>query len=115
MHEMSLAGSILRVVEAAAEREHFVRVTLLRIEAGALAGVEAGALRFALEVMAQDTCLQGARIDIDTQPAAAWCMQCCTSVAMLARGDPCEHCGNAQLQPTSGTELRVVDMMVDDI
>jgi hydrogenase nickel incorporation protein HypA/HybF len=115
MHEMSLAGGILRIVEAAAEREHFARVTLLRIEAGALAGVEVSALRFALEVMAQDTCLQGARIDIDTPPAAAWCMHCCTSVTMLARGDPCEHCGNYQLQPTSGTELRVVDMMVDDI
>ena len=115
MHEMSLAAGILRIVEAAAEREHFARVTLLRIEAGALAGVEVSALRFALQVMAQDTCLAGARIDIDTPPAVAWCMQCRASVAMLARGDPCEHCGDYQLQPTSGTELRVVDMMVDDI
>jgi hydrogenase nickel incorporation protein HypA/HybF len=115
MHEVSLAGGILKIVEAAAAREHFARVTVLRIEAGALAGVEVSALRFALDVMAQDTCLQGARIDIDTPPAAGWCMQCCATVAMHARGDPCPHCGDYQLQPTSGTELRVIEMMVDDI
>ncbi|MEO8598580.1 MAG: hydrogenase maturation nickel metallochaperone HypA [bacterium] len=114
MHELSLAGGILEIVEAAAKREHFARVTLLRLEAGALAGVEVRALRFALDVMAQDTCLQDARIDIDTPPGQAWCAQCSATVSMMARGDPCGQCGNYQLQPTSGTELRVVEMMVED-
>ncbi|MFY8087120.1 MAG: hydrogenase/urease maturation nickel metallochaperone HypA, partial [Rubrivivax sp.] len=40
MHEMSLAGGILRLVEEAAAREAFQRVSCLRLEAGALAGVE---------------------------------------------------------------------------
>jgi hydrogenase nickel incorporation protein HypA/HybF len=114
MHEVSLADGILKIVEAAQQQEHFARVTVLRLEAGALAGVEVHALRFALEVMAQDTCLQGARIDIDTPPGHGWCLQCCATVAMLARGDPCAYCGDYQLQPTGGTDLRVVDMMVDD-
>ncbi len=114
MHEMSLAGGILTIVEDAAKREGFARVTLLRLEAGALSGVEVRALRFALEVMANDTCLQNARIEIDTPPAQAWCMQCSTTVDITARGDPCVHCGCYQLQPTSGTELRVVEMMVED-
>ena len=49
MHEASLAGGILQLVEDAARREKFRRVTLLRLEAGQLAGVETRALRFALE------------------------------------------------------------------
>ncbi len=114
MHEVSLAGGILKIVETAQQREHFARVTVLRLEAGALAGVEVHALRFALEVMAQDTCLQGARIDIDTPPGQGWCLQCCATVPMQTRGDPCEHCGHYQLQATGGTDLRVLDMMVDD-
>ncbi len=40
MHEISLAGGILRMVEEAAAREHFWRVSKLRLEIGALAGVE---------------------------------------------------------------------------
>lgn len=114
MHEVSLAGGILKIVEAAAERERFVRVTMLRLEAGALAGVEVRALRFALEAMAHDTILQNARIEIDTPPAQAWCMQCSVTVELAGRGDACPHCGKFQLQPTSGTELRVTEMMVED-
>lgn len=115
MHEVSLAGGILEIVEDAARRERFARVTLLKLEAGALAGVEVRALRFALEVIAQDTCLQNARIEIDSPPGQAWCAQCSVTVNIIARGDPCVHCGSYQLQPTGGTELRVIEMMVEDV
>ena len=40
MHEMSLAGGILKVVDDAASREPFARVQRLTLAAGALAGVE---------------------------------------------------------------------------
>jgi hypothetical protein len=40
MHEMSLAGGILKVMDDAAAREPFQRVQRLTLEAGALAGVE---------------------------------------------------------------------------
>lgn len=114
MHEMSLAGGILTLVEDAAARERFARVTRLRLEAGALAGVEVRALRFALEAIAPGTVLQGARIEIDEPPGAAWCMGCARSVPIRSRTDDCPRCGGHQLQPTGGTELRVVEMMVED-
>ena len=40
MHEASLAGGVLRVVEQAAATEGFARVTMLRLEVGQLAGVD---------------------------------------------------------------------------
>jgi hydrogenase nickel incorporation protein HypA/HybF len=58
MHELSLAGGIVSMVEAAAEREHFRRVAQLRLEVGALAGVEPQALRFALTAIVPGTCLE---------------------------------------------------------
>jgi hydrogenase nickel incorporation protein HypA/HybF len=76
MHEASLAGGILQLVERTAVRERFARVTHLRLEAGQLAGVESRALRFALEAIAPGTLLDGARIDIDEPPGEAWCMDC---------------------------------------
>ncbi len=114
MHELSLAGGIVRVVEDAAAREHFTRVSQLRLEAGALSGVEVHALRFALEACAPGTCLEGAEIVIDQPPGTAWCMRCSTSVEIQSRVDPCPLCGGHQLQPTGGTELRVIDLMVHD-
>jgi hydrogenase nickel incorporation protein HypA/HybF len=112
MHEMSLAGGILRVVEQAAAREHFRRVKSLRLEAGALAGVEVRALRFALEAIAPGTCLEGATVDIDEPPASAWCLGCDSSVSIRERTQACPRCGGYRLQPTGGTELRVVEMIV---
>jgi hydrogenase nickel incorporation protein HypA/HybF len=112
MHEVSLAGGILQVVEQTRARDPFERVTHLRLQAGALAGVEISALRFALESLAPGTVLDGAQIDIDEPPGAAWCMQCSRSVPIFSRLDLCPLCDGAQLQPTGGTELKVVDMRV---
>jgi hydrogenase nickel incorporation protein HypA/HybF len=112
MHEVSLAGGILQVVEQARARDPFERVTQLRLQAGALAGVELSALRFALESLAPGTCLADAVIEIDELPGAAWCMQCCKSVPIFSRLDLCPLCEGAQLQATGGTELKVVDMRV---
>ena len=114
MHEASLAGGILQLVEDSARREGFVRVTLLRLEAGQLAGVESRALRFALEALAPGTCLQGARFEIDEPPGQAWCLRCAATVAIVQRGDACPGCGSHQWQAVGGTELRVVDMLVED-
>lgn len=114
MHEMSLAGSIVEIVERAAERERFRRVTRLSLEVGTLAGVEVAALRFALEAIAPGTCLQGATIDIAEPPGRATCVDCGYSTPLEHRGDLCGRCGGARLVPTAGTELRVVEMMVAD-
>lgn len=114
MHELSLAGGILRLVEDAARRERFERVQVLHLEAGALSGVEVRALRFALDAVSPGTPLEGARIDIDEPAGQAWCLGCNQTVTIESRLDPCPACGGARLQPTGGTELRVVDLLVDD-
>ena len=112
MHELSLAGGILRLIEQTRERDPFERVTHITLEVGALSGVETGSLRFALQAIAPETCLAGAEIEIQEPPAQAWCVPCGQSVPIFDRLDLCPRCGGAQLQPTSGTELRVLDLRV---
>lgn len=114
MHEMSLAGGILKIVDDAAAREPFARVEKLHVEAGALSGVEVESLRFALQAIAPGTRLEGAEIVIDQPPGRAWCMRCNGTVTIASRTDACPQCGGWQLQPTAGTELKVVDLMVAD-
>lgn len=114
MHELSLAGDILRLVEDAAAREHFRRVAHLRLEAGALAGVEVSALRFALDAIAPGTCLDGARITIDEPPGRAWCPRCAAEVTLASRADPCPQCLGYPVHPTGGADLRVLELMVQD-
>jgi hydrogenase nickel incorporation protein HypA/HybF len=113
MHELSLAGGILRLVEQTAERDPFERVRRLRLSVPALAGVEVRALRFALESIAPGTLIASATIDIDEPAGQAWCMSCCASVTLLQRVDPCPLCGGHRLQVTGGTEMKLVDLQVD--
>jgi len=112
MHELSLADEIVRMVEAAAVREHFKRVATLRLEAGALAGVEVPALRFALNAIVPGTCLEGAQIYIDQPPGRAWCVRCGAEVTITSRADPCPRCDGYPVQVTGGSELRVLDLVV---
>lgn len=114
MHEASLAGGILKLVEDSAQREHFKRVTVLRLEVGKLANVELRALRFALESIAPGTHLEGAVLEFEEPAGQAWCMACSQTVSLPERGMACTMCGGYQLQPTGGTEMRVIDMLVAD-
>ena len=73
MHEASLAGGVLKLVEESAQREHFRRVSVLRLEVGKLANVELRALRFALEAIAPGTVLEGAALEFEEPEGQAWC------------------------------------------
>ena len=112
MHEISLAAEILHLIEQAREKDPFGQVKYLRLEAGALSGVDVPALRFAIASMAPGTCLADAVIDVDEPAAIGWCTQCRLSVQMRDRLDTCPHCDEARLQPTGGTELRVIELRV---
>lgn len=113
MHEASLAGGVLQLIEETAVSEGFTRLFSLRLEVGQLAGVDVRALRFALESLAPGTVLEGALIEIEEPPGQAWCIACAQTVAIAQRGDACPACDGYQLQPKGGMELRVIDMRVE--
>ena len=112
MHELSLADGIVRLVQDAAAREHFRRVATLRLEAGALAGVEVQALLFALAAIVPGTCLEAATIEIAQPPGQAWCARCACAVQIESRADPCTLCGGYPVRVTGGRDLRVLDLVV---
>ncbi len=114
MHEVSLAGGIVRLVEEAALRDKFRRVAQLRLEAGALVCVETSALRFALSAMMPGTCLEGAEITIVEEPGTAWCPRCAANVEISTRAEPCSNCGMYPLRAVGGADLRVLDLVVFD-
>jgi len=111
MHEMSIAESVLGIVEDTARREGFSRVKEVRLEIGRLAAVEVEALRFCFDVVMRGSLAEGAALAIDETPGTAWCFGCGTTVPVQARGDPCPRCGSAQLQVNGGTEMRVKDLL----
>jgi len=113
MHEMSLAEGILQIVEDAAAKQGFKRVTEVRLEIGALSGVEVEALNFCLDMVLKDSIAEGARIELDKTPGLGYCLGCGENVLINALYDNCPKCGGYQVQATGGTEMRVKDLLVE--
>ena len=111
MHEMSIAESVLGIVEETARREGFRTVREVRLEIGRLAAVEAQALQFCFDMVKRGSVADGAALAIDEVPGAAWCFDCSATVALGARGDACPSCGGGRLQVNGGTEMRVKDLL----
>ncbi len=113
MHEMSLAEGILQIVEDAAARQGFERVTEVRLEIGALSGVEIEALSFCLDVVLRGSLADGARVALERLPGEGYCLGCGETVEIAALYDACPRCGGYQVQATGGTEMRVKDLLVE--
>jgi hydrogenase nickel incorporation protein HypA/HybF len=113
VHEMSLAQGILDIVEDTARREQARRVKVVWLEIGQLSAVESSAMSFCFDVVVRGTVAEGAQLNIVPVEGRAWCMQCCASVALAARADPCPACGSHQLQVTDGTQMRVRELEID--
>jgi hydrogenase nickel incorporation protein HypA/HybF len=61
MHELGITRNIVAIAQEAARGRRIVRITL---EVGAQAGVDARAIAFCFDVVAQGTAAQGAVLDI---------------------------------------------------
>ena len=113
MHEMSLAESVLQVIEDSARANGFTRVKTVWLEIGALAGVEAEAMRFCFDMVVKDSIADGTRLEIIETAGQGWCMACAKTVPIAQRYDPCPDCGGYQVQPTGGLELKVRELEVE--
>jgi hydrogenase nickel incorporation protein HypA/HybF len=113
MHEMSLCEGIVQVLEEQARIQSYHKVKTVRLEIGALAGVEIAAMEFGFDVVCRGTIAEGSRLEIVRVPGTAWCMSCAETVEIPARLEPCPKCGGFQLQVTGGEEMRIIELEVE--
>ncbi len=113
MHELSLAVSILQIVESAAQRDAFSHVRRLHLSVPVLAGVEVSALRFALQSLAPRTLLEGAELQVDEPASPARCLACGEVAPIADRDADCPRCGMCEWQLSGDAGLRVVDLLVE--
>jgi len=113
MHEMSLAVSVLQLVENSAKVNGFSRVNTVWLEIGALAGVEAEAMHFCFDAVTKGTLAEGARLEIVATKGRGQCLDCGGSVFIEARYDPCSLCGSYRVEPTGGMAMRVKELEVE--
>ena len=113
MHEMSLAESMLGLIEDCALREGGQRIRTVRLEIGKLSAVEPEAMRFCFDAVTRGTLAEGAVLDIVEQEGSAWCFDCNREVPLGARYDPCPVCGGFRMQVAEGTTMSVKELEIE--
>lgn len=113
MHELSVAMSIVEMVEERARQEGAKKVTRVELEIGDMAGIEYDALEFAWDVAVNNTLLEGSELVIDKIKATAVCNDCREKFPVTSSFDPCPNCGSIRSDVIRGKEMRVSSFLID--
>ena len=113
MHEMSLAESALQIIEDAAHKQGFKRVTTVWLEIGQLSCVEKEAMRFCFDAVIKDSIADGARLEIVATPGQGRCTQCGCETQIATLYEACQQCGSYSIQVVAGDAMRVKEIEVE--
>jgi hydrogenase nickel incorporation protein HypA/HybF len=114
MHEMSLVGSMLDIIEDYAAKHQFGTVNVLKLSFGALSCIEPSALQMSFDVLSRDTRAEGARLEFTVHPPVIHCITCSEDLQVSEYPSPCPKCSCDEVALVGGfEELRLEEMDVD--
>lgn len=114
MHELSIAQSIIEVVEARALECNATHVKNVRLRIGAACGIVKDSLTFCFEMIASaDPTLANAQLLIDAVPHRARCRHCAKEFTIINFVAQCPTCGEWSNDIVSGTELQILEMEIE--
>lgn len=109
MHEMSLVQSILDIVFEEAKRHQLGKITAVNLVVGRLTAVVPDQMKFAFELLTEDTPAAGASLNMEFVPARAACSQCGHEYEVHDSDFLCPQCRGAGLV-MSGRELQIASI-----
>jgi len=110
---MAIAGSIVDIAVAAAEKGNAKRIIRVNVLAGELRGIIPAQLIFCFSLMSENTLAGGAQLGLEITPLIGRCRKCEEDFAVKDYSCICPRCQGQDIQIVSGTELRVRDIEVE--
>jgi hydrogenase nickel incorporation protein HypA/HybF len=114
MHEVSIAQSIISIVERSIPENNSKKVTSVYLSIGKLSGIENEALKFAFSIIKKDTILRDAEMIIETIYGKAVCNDCGNNFELSEYATPCPTCNSFSLKITEGKEMNVTHIELED-
>ncbi len=108
MHELSIAQNIVEIASQHLRDLGTVRVESIRLKIGALSCVHRESLLFSFDLVAADSPLAGARLEIETLPIMIFCSTCNTTRELPSiQSFRCPQCGTPSADIRQGRELDI--------
>jgi hydrogenase nickel incorporation protein HypA/HybF len=114
MHELSIAQSILEIVQHHLPADGSRNVRTVSMKVGELSGVVTDSLEFCFQAITAGTTLEGARLAIEHLPVRARCRTCSAAFPVEQSVFRCTSCGGSDLEIVSGRELQVTEIELAD-
>jgi hydrogenase nickel incorporation protein HypA/HybF len=111
VHELSLSRAIVRAVERNARG---ARVSAVSVRAGRLRQVVPDTLRFYFSFVSRGTVCEDAQLEVEVVDARLRCEACTHSWALESPSFRCPRCGGGEAGITSGDELEVVSIELEE-
>lgn len=114
MHEMGIAAQIVEIsVSSIPDSYENVRVESIHLKIGKLTAIVPDSLRFCFEIVAKDTPLSGAILNIEEIPIVARCLSCDYQWTINEPVFVCGKCQSGNIDVVSGRELDIVSIEIE--
>ena len=114
MHEVGIAGEILRASHAEAARRPGARLVAVTVRIGVLSGVDADALRFAWDVMSEQAEYEPVALQIQSMPRRNRCRDCECEFVSGIYSEPCPECASENSMLLGGDEMQLASVEVEE-
>lgn len=115
MHEMGIAMQIVEMsIASIPEEMKNVQVERVNLKVGKLAAVIPGSLRFCFDIVAKDTPLSGAKLQIEEVPVIVKCNECNQESIIKELFFRCGACSSGSIEILSGRELDIESIEIAD-
>lgn len=114
MHELSIANELVETAAEAAREAGALKVTVVHLRLGQMAGVVKSSLEFCYELAAQDTLLEGSRLEIEQLPVEIYCPTCQEVVELPSvQWFHCPRCDTPSDDIRQGKELEIESLEIE--
>ncbi len=113
MHEMSIAQSLIEIIQEEMARHHARVLRSVRLHVGEMSAVVPDSLSFCFEVITAGTQLEGARLIMDLIPLEGRCSACGEQFRIKDYVFSCPFCGSTDMETVGGRELSIVELEVE--
>jgi hydrogenase nickel incorporation protein HypA/HybF len=114
MHELSVAQSIVEIIQQHIPESDWNRVTAVRLKIGAVAGVVPDSLEFSFQAITAESPFRRAKLEIEPVPFRLLCLTCNATREAEIGIAICSQCGSSDTKILSGLELNITEIELAD-
>jgi hydrogenase nickel incorporation protein HypA/HybF len=113
MHELSVVASLFEILEEKVREQKGKRITLVKLQIGALSGIVPELLETAFDIYKKDTIAAEAELKISLVPLKVRCEDC---QKVMIKDDfvfICDNCNSTNIKTLEGTEMILEKMDIE--